>query len=131
MAQASLFNRKRVAFRTTHGTYLCAWDDRSLRQAPHLREWECFVIVAPLGGDGSIRLLTAHGRYLQAGADGGLSQGEENADTAFWMLPVAGKPGRYALRTAHGTFLSAKDDRAWLMLAPHQRAWEEFELVDM
>ena len=48
--------------------FLSAWKDGSMRVLPHVRSWEWFTITVV--AERKVTLLTHHGSYVVAGADG-------------------------------------------------------------
>ena len=118
-----------VSLRSAHGTYLSAWDDGSVRQAPHCKGWEIFLLAKTAAGACTLR--SAHGTFLSAWDDGSLRlQTRAGSWEGFEVRGSVVNPGRCTLQTSHGTFLSCPDREAERAnQAPHAKAWEEFDVL--
>lgn len=103
-------------------TYLSAWTDGSVRQAPHSQDWEKWTMTTVSGGKVTFRSF--HGTYLSAWPDNTARLAQQAQAWEEWT-PVTNSDGSKSYRSFHGTFLSAWDDGG-IRLSRNNFAWEHW-----
>lgn len=131
----------RVHLRSHHGTYLCALDGASggFTLQPWADAWETFTVARR--DDGRVGFQCHTGKWLSANAEAGrgfFQAPHMRGWEVFTVERIGGSGGegaedgvqRVALKTAHGTFLSASapDQFGRVMCTRQMLDWERFEL---
>lgn len=144
-ADAAIYHHG-VCFKAANGVhFMVAEGDRQTVNANRIwcSVWEKFTIVDINGGrlrNGDlVHVISAHGKYMSAQPDGRLvaNRNWPGAWETFKIrrIGVLGprkiRSGhRVALRTVHGTWLSAENGGGWQVAAnrPFRNAWETFKI---
>ena len=111
------------AFRSGEfNTYLSAWTDGSVRQAPQNQNWEKWTMTSVSGG--KVIFRSFHGTYLSAWPDSTVRLAPHAQAWEEWT-PVTNSDGSTSYRSFHGTFLSAWNDGR-VRLSGNNFAWERW-----
>ena len=104
-------------------SYLSAWPDGSLRQAPHYQDWEKWT-VTQLGG-GKVAFRSFHSNYLSAWPDYTVRLAPHTKEWEAWTPISNSADGSTSYRSFHGTYLSAWNDGR-IQLSGHNLGWEHW-----
>ncbi len=109
-------------YRSFHGTYLSAWNDRTIKLQAKPQGWEEWTTVP--AGNGKVLLRSFHGNYLSAWPDAHVELIAQAQAWEMWTV-VQNTDGSVSFLSHHGTYLSAwPDGRVRLM--PHNQGWEHW-----
>eukprot|EP00928_Gymnodinium_smaydae_P088397 TRINITY_DN72492_c0_g1_i1.p1 TRINITY_DN72492_c0_g1~~TRINITY_DN72492_c0_g1_i1.p1 ORF type:complete len:379 (+),score=32.69 TRINITY_DN72492_c0_g1_i1:58-1194(+) len=120
--------------RTTHGKYVIAMPDGTIRADSHNPngDWEKIIVVPTVGEN--VALRTSHGKYLTATADGRLLATSFDPFEEYGQFEFVASEGKdmFNIRTCHDKYLIAMPDGSVNAGSDNpEGTWERFEVFNL